>query len=109
MISKQDRLELIRARFNATCKTALPGLLSLSDREICDAVAEETAPTIRESDDETREEAEIGFRAKLEEAFDRVREVVDHEDEALLSRNERDQLARDLREYRKRFWLALVA
>ena len=109
MISKQDRLALIRARFAATCRTALPGILSLSDREICDAVAEETAPTLRESDDETREEAEIGFRAKLEEAFDRVREVVEREDETLLSCAERDQLARDLREYKKRFWLALVA
>jgi len=108
-MTKPDRLALIKSRFAAICKTALPGILSLSDREICDTVAEETAPTLRESDDETREEAEIGFRAKLEEAFDRVREAQEKEEEILLNRAEKEQLAKDLREYKKRFWLALVA
>ena len=107
-MTKLDRLALIKSRFAAVCKTALPGILSLSDREICDAIAEEIAPTLRGSDDETREEAEIGFRAKIEEAFDRVREIQEREDETLLNRAEKEQLARDLREY-KRFWLALVA
>ena len=107
-MTKLDRLALIKSRFAAICKTALPGILSLSDREICDAIAEEIAPTLRGSDDETREEAEIGFRAKIEEAFDRVREIQEREDETLLNRAEKEQLARDLREY-KRFWLALVA
>ena len=105
-MTKLDRLALIRSRFAAVCKTALPGILSISDREICDAVAEETAPTLRESDDETREEAEIGFCAKLKEAFDRVREAREKEEEILLNRAEKEQLARDLREYKKRFWLA---
>ena len=105
-MTKPDRLALIKSRFAAICKTALPGILSISSQEICDAVTEETAPTLRESDDETREEAEIGFRAKLEEAFDRVREAREKEEEILLNRAEKEQLARDLREYKKQFWLA---
>lgn len=107
-MTKQDRLSLIRNRFAATCKTALPGLLAVSSREICDTVAEETAPVLRESDDCTQDPEETGFMPELETAFDRVREIVDRESETLLSRTERDQLARDLREYKKRFWIALV-
>ena len=82
---------------------------SISSREICDTVAEETAPTLLESDDETREETEIGFKPELEAVFDRVREAQEKEEETILNRAEKDQLARDLREYKKRFWLALVA
>ncbi len=108
MISKQDRLSLIRARFALTCRAALPGLLAVSAQEICDTVAEETAPVLRESDDLTQDIDEVGFKPELEAAFDRVREVIDREDETLLSRTERDQLAKDLREYKKRFWLALI-
>ena len=108
-MTKQDRLALIRARFAATCRTALPGILSVSTQEIRDTVAEETAPVLRESNDLTQDPEETGFMPELAAAFDRVREAVGREDEALLSRNERDQLARDMREYKKRFWLALVA
>jgi len=108
-MTKLDRLALIKSRFAAICKTSLPGILSISAREICDAVAEETAPTLRENDDETREETEIGFKPELESAFDRVREAQEREEEILLTRAEKDQLARDLREYKKRFWLAIVA
>ena len=108
-MTKQDRLALIRARFAATCRTALPGILSVSTQEIRDTVAEETAPVLRESNDCTQDVDEMGLKPELEASFDRVREVVEREDETLLSCAERDQLARDLREYKKRFWLALVA
>ena len=107
-MTKQDRLSLIRNRFAATCKTALPGILSVSAQEICDTVTEETALVLRETDDLTQDIDEVGFKPELETAFDRVREIVDRESETLLSRTERDQLAKDLREYKKRFWLALI-
>ena len=108
-MTKQDRLSLIRARFAATCRTALPGILSVSTQEIRDTVAEETAPVLRESDDLTQDPEETGFMPELAAAFDRVREAQEREEEILLSRSERDQLTRDMREYKKRFWLALVA
>ncbi len=108
-MTKIDRLVLIKSRFAAICKTALPGILSISSQEICDTIAEETAPTLRENDDCTQDAEEIGFKPGLESAFDRVREAQEKEEETLLNRTERDQLARDLREYKKRFWLALVA
>jgi len=45
----------------------------------------------------------------LASVFDRVRER-EREEEILLNRTERDQLAKDLREYRKRrLWLAIIA
>lgn len=108
MISKEARLALIRFRFAVTCRAALPGLLAVSAQEICDTVAEETAPVLRESDDLTQDVDEMGFKPELETAFDRVREAQEREDETLLNRAERDQLAKDLREYKKRFWLALI-
>ena len=108
-MTKQDRLALIRARFAATCKTALPGILSVSAQEIRDTVAEETAPVLRENNDCTQDVDEMGFKPELEAPFDRVREAQEREEETFLSRSERDQLTRDMREYKKRFWLALVA
>lgn len=107
-MTKQDRLALIRERFAATCRAALPGILSVSTQEICDTIAEETAPVLRETDDCTQDVDEMGFKPELETAFDRVREAQEREDETLLSRTERDQLAKDLREYKKRFWLAMI-
>lgn len=109
MISKEARLALIRSRFAAICKTALPGILSVSAQEICDTVAEETALALRESNDLTQDPEETGFTPELAIAFDRVREAQEREDETLLSRTERDQLARDMREYKKRFWLTVVS
>lgn len=108
-MTKQDRLSLIRARFAVTCRAALPGLLAVSAQEIRDTVAEETAPVLRESDDLTQDPEETGFMPELATAFDRVREAQEREDETLLSRPERDQLARDMREYKKRFWLTVVS
>lgn len=107
-MTKQDRIALIRARAAVICRTALPGLIPVSAQEICDTVAEETAPVLRETDDCTLDPEETGFMPELATAFDRVREIVDRESETLLSRTERDQLARDMREYKKRFWLALI-
>jgi hypothetical protein len=107
-MTKQDRLQLIRNRFVATCKTALPGILTVSAQEIFDTVTEETAPALRESNDCTQDIEEMGFKPELEAAFDRVREAQEHEGEILLNRAERDQLVKDLQEYRKQFWLAVV-
>ena len=107
-MTKQDRLALIRARFAVTYR-ALPGLIPVSRREICDTIAEETALVLRESDDCTQDIDEVGFKPELVAAFDRVREAQEREDETLLSSVERAQLAKDLREYKKRFWLAIIA
>lgn len=107
-MTKQNRLALIRARFAVTCGAALPGILSVSAQEICDTVAEETAPVLRETNDSTQDAEEVGFKPELETSFDRVREIQEKESETLLSQSERNQLARDLREYKKRFWLTLI-
>jgi len=108
-MTKQDRLALIRARFAVTYR-ALPGLIPVSRREICDTITEETALVLRESDDCTQDPEETGFTPGLAAAFDRVREAQEREEEILLNRTERDQLAKDLREYRKRrLWLAITA
>ena len=104
-MTKQDRLALIRARFAVTYR-ALPGLLTVSAQEIRDTVA----LVLRESNDLTQQDPEeTGFTPGLAAAFDRVREAQEREEETLLNRTERDQLARDMREYKKRFWLAITA
>ena len=104
-MTKQDRLALIRARFAVTYR-ALPGLLTVSAQEIRDTVA----LVLRESNDLTQQDPEdAGVTPGLAAAFDRVREAQEREEETLLNRTERDQLARDMREYKKRFWLAITA
>jgi len=105
-MTKQDRLSLIRSRAAVICRAALPGILAVSAQEIRDTVA----LVLRESNDLTQQDPEeTGFTPGLASVFDRVRER-EREEEILLNRTERDQLAKDLREYRKRrLWLAITA
>ena len=96
MITKSARLALIRARAALICSASLPGLLSISRREIAEETNLETATARNAMQDDIQDEETAGVIAPLSRVFDRTKDDAEGDAESILSRAERNQLRKEI-------------